>query len=169
MVGSNSGDFLTDPNTLVPSMGDFVRIVCSLCNKLRKPLASKENDGNTNRIDQRMIDLSQRSNSLKSFLEENSLLQTRSMYKLLEATDLPDFPVLSIDDMRTITMGVYQVKQSPSYTKEHKDEDGSYQMNQQYQTKGPEVNVETILDAANIPQTDLESSGSEDESVLEEE
>ena len=159
------------------------------------------------------------------------------MYKLLEATDLPDFPVLSINDLRNITMGVYQVKQSPSYTKENKDEDGSYQTfyaegedllkvkiqsrhsnsvqhtlwlrydndlsepvkewyctckvgarvvgccahvssvlwylgydrNQQYQTKGPEVNVQAILDAANIPETDSESSGGEDESILEEE
>ena len=32
------------PNTLIPSIGDLVRIVCSICNEFRDPLAQITND-----------------------------------------------------------------------------------------------------------------------------
>ena len=39
-----------------------------------------------------------------------------------------DFPRLTIDDLRRITIGVYQLKQAASYTREHIDEDGNYML-----------------------------------------
>lgn len=45
----------------------------------------------------------------------------------IDASDaVPDFPVLSEDYLRSLTFGVYQIKQAFSYTLEHLDEDGGY-------------------------------------------
>jgi hypothetical protein len=38
---------------------------------------------------------------------------------LSNSFDLTDFPVLTMDDLRDLTMGVYQLKQAPKYTREH--------------------------------------------------
>jgi hypothetical protein len=49
-------------------------------------------------------------NELKIYLEQNNLITKRSInYSPIESTDLTDFPELSLDELREITMGVYQM------------------------------------------------------------
>ena len=47
---------------------------------------------------------------------------------MLNESEITDFPILTQENLRSLTMGIYQLKQAPYYTKEHKDEDGTYQM-----------------------------------------
>ena len=49
-------------------------------------------------------------NELKMYLEQN-IWSKRSNYNPIESTDLilTDFPELSLDEIREITMGVYQM------------------------------------------------------------
>ena len=48
-------------------------------------------------------------------------------WKKMDAEDAcPDFPRLSEDEIRQLTIGVYQLKLAKSYTHEHLDMDGSY-------------------------------------------
>ncbi|KAJ8314676.1 hypothetical protein KUTeg_006826, partial [Tegillarca granosa] len=116
------------PNTLVPKIGDFVRIICALCNKFRPPLASM--DPESEHIAQKMLEKVHQSNSIQTFVEENNLLKRKTPYKCVEvaATDLIDFPKLTMDKLRDITMGIYQIKQSIHYSREHLKEDGSYEL-----------------------------------------
>lgn len=109
----------TVPNTLVPAVGDFVRIVCALCNAFRDPL-TPVNDQNSPLIE-KMLQKSQQPNKLLTFLQENNLIHKRTLYKELQEDDpeIDNFPKLSIESLRDITLGVYQVKQAPSYSKEH--------------------------------------------------
>lgn len=108
----------TVPNTLVPAVGDFVRIVCSLCNAFRDPL-TPVNDQNSPLIEKMLQKL--------LFLQENNLIHKRTLFKELQEDDpdLDNFSKLSMESLRDITLGVYQVKQAPSYSKEHMC-DGSY-------------------------------------------
>ncbi len=41
---------------------------------------------------------------------------------------VPEFPVLSEDEVREITWGVYQVAQAKNYCNTHMDEDGNYEV-----------------------------------------
>jgi hypothetical protein len=48
-------------------------------------------------------------------VEEGNLVRRRSKYEAINSFDLTDFPVLTMDDLRDLTMGVYQLKQAPQY------------------------------------------------------
>lgn len=44
----------------------------------------------------------------------------------ISASSVFEFPRLSKEDIRNLTVGVYQLKLAPSYTREHLDSDGSF-------------------------------------------
>lgn len=69
----------------------------------------------------KMLQKSQQENKLLTFLQENNLIHKRTLFKELQedAFELDNSPKLSIESVRDITLGVYQVKQAPSYSKEH--------------------------------------------------
>ncbi|XP_052689344.1 uncharacterized protein LOC128167586 [Crassostrea angulata] len=114
------------PNTLVPSIGDFVRITCSLCNKYRPPIAiNTEEDV---KWANEMLNKAKQPNQLLELLTTKNLLRTRSTFSLVDSQNLCNFPSLSLEDLRNITMGVYQIHQAPFYVKEHLDEDGTFQL-----------------------------------------
>ena len=45
--------------------------------------------------------------------------------KKIHDTKLDNFPELTEDELRYLTMGMYQLKQAKSYTDDHFDEKGS--------------------------------------------
>jgi hypothetical protein len=103
-------------NHYVTSIGDFVRIVCAICNDNRPPLPSLDAEGEA--LAQQMLVRARMENHVKCLVEEGNLVR-RSKYEAINSFDLTDFPVLTMDDLRDLTMGVYQLKQSPQYTREH--------------------------------------------------
>lgn len=64
------------PNTLVPSIGDFVRITCSLCNKYRPPIAN--NTEEDVKWANEMLNKAKQPNQLLEFLTTENLLRKRS-------------------------------------------------------------------------------------------
>ena len=64
----------------------------------------------------------------KKKVDDNGWCKKRVIWETIEETSLMDFPRLTIDDLRRITIGVYQLKQAASYTREHIDEDGNYML-----------------------------------------
>ncbi|XP_021339896.1 uncharacterized protein LOC110441121 [Mizuhopecten yessoensis] len=116
------------PNTLVPQIGDFVRIICAICNKFRPPLANM--DPQLEEEATKMLEKVCLSNKVQEFVEENNLVKRRVPYKKIDSINdvLSDFPHLSMDDLRSITMGVYQIKQCICYSKEHLSDEGTYDL-----------------------------------------
>lgn len=114
------------PNTLIPVVGDFVRIVCAICNAFRPPLAS--DSPNDLIIAERMLALSKCPNKLQIQVEKEGLARKRAIWVKLDEASLPDFPQLTEPELRDLTMGVYQLKQAKSYTMEHLSEDGQYEL-----------------------------------------
>ena len=51
------------------------------------------------------------------------LISTRSHWKNLDDDDI-EFPELDLDILRSLFFGIYQIKQSKTYTEEHLDENG---------------------------------------------
>ncbi|XP_046559913.1 uncharacterized protein LOC124268930 [Haliotis rubra] len=113
-------------NHYVPHIGDFVRIVCALCNKYRPALASHDPEGE--RIASLMLERSRQGNPVKELVERENLLRRRNVYIPITEADDVSFPVLSLDELRDITMGVYQLKLAPAYVANHVDSDNAYQL-----------------------------------------
>ena len=114
------------PNTQIPFAGDYVRIVCSLCNAFRPPLVtSLESDAV---MAKRMMTLAKSDNKLHQKVIENKKDKRRTIWKTMDASEMPEFPQLNEKELRDITMGVYQIRQAKSYSKEHQTDAGKYQI-----------------------------------------
>ncbi|CAG2251516.1 unnamed protein product [Mytilus edulis] len=108
-------------NHYVPHIGDFVRIVCALVNCFRPPLI---NDFGNDDIGKEMIEKAQLDNHVKLYVEEHNLLRRKTVYKEVDgATELIMFPRISLDHLRQITMGIYQIKLAKRYTDAHQEDD----------------------------------------------
>ena len=68
--------------------------------------------------------LSKNSNDLQILVENNRRKKQKN--QRVDAESL-NFPKLSEDFIRNLTFGVYQLKQSKSYTQEHLNDDGEYE------------------------------------------
>ena len=55
----------------------------------------------------------------------HGLISTRSHWKNLDDEDV-EFPELDLDILRSLFFGIYQIKQSKTYTEEHLYENGNY-------------------------------------------
>ena len=62
----------TLPNSQIPFIGDYLRIVCSICNKYRTPFDSSAHDMNVD-IACKMKALAKQSNEFQEFVQENSV------------------------------------------------------------------------------------------------
>ena len=114
------------PNSQVPFAGDYVRIVCSLCNAFRPPLVtSLESDAV---MAKRMMTLAKSPNRLQQKVTDNKWDKRRTIWKTMDASEMPDFPQLNENELRDLTMGVYQIRQAKSYTKEHQTKEGKYEI-----------------------------------------
>ena len=114
------------PNSQIPYVGDYVRIVCSLCNAFRPPLVtSSESDGI---LAKRMMVLAKSSNTLQGKVFKHSWDKKRVIWKKINDSNLEDFPELTENELRDLTMGIYQLKQAESYTDEHFDDNGLYEI-----------------------------------------
>lgn len=50
-----------------------------------------------------------------------------SLWKAMDAADVPtDFPILTEEEIRNITLGTYQVVMAKAYSQEHLQENGAY-------------------------------------------
>ena len=44
----------------------------------------------------------------------------------MDASEMPEFPQLNEEELRDLTMGVYQIRQANSYSKEQQTDAGKY-------------------------------------------
>ncbi|GBP23667.1 hypothetical protein EVAR_80284_1 [Eumeta japonica] len=112
------------PNSQISYIGDYVRIICAVLNAFHPArIKNTEDDGI---IAQRMLHLVKRPNYLKQMVEEKGWIRKKAIWTKLTDTDLQDFPRLTWDELRQLTIGIYQLEQSQSYTQEHLNEEGMY-------------------------------------------
>ena len=109
------------PNSQIPWIGDNVRIVSALCNSL------VTNTNEDEAIALKTLSLAQKQNNLEIRVQTENLNQKKTVWKNLDASDAAnDFPNLSETDIRNLTLGVNQLKQTKSYTFQHLDSDDDY-------------------------------------------
>ncbi|XP_062596761.1 uncharacterized protein LOC134258244 [Saccostrea cucullata] len=115
----------TVSNNQIPFIADYVRIVAAISNRYCPPLSTGTDDDQA--IAMKMRHLSQKGNELRELVESEGWDRRPSQWKTLDADSVAlDFPILSEDEIRNITLGTYQVKMARAYTHEHFQEDGAY-------------------------------------------
>ncbi|CAG2254094.1 unnamed protein product [Mytilus edulis] len=115
------------PNSQIPFVSDYVNIACAIMNKYWPEL----NTGDLEQDEQlasKMLYLSKQKNLLHEKIIEEGLDKRSCKWQKIDASSAPTFPRLSEEDIRNITVGVYQLKLAPCYTREHLDDDGSYEI-----------------------------------------
>jgi hypothetical protein len=65
---------------------------------------------------------------LQQEVDELSLMNKRTNWTPATAESIPDFPKLSVDDLKAITVGPYQMTMAKSYTKQHLDGGNSFKI-----------------------------------------
>lgn len=100
---------------------DF-KITCALINRFRPQLSKTDDTANIN-IYREMLLKSQQDNPLKAYAESVSNRVSKARLRKPEEIE---FPQLSKEYIKSLTYGVYQIKQSYAYTQEHINPDGDY-------------------------------------------
>lgn len=70
--------------------------------------------------------LASQTNKLQERVESEEMHRRIKAWTPMNATDTLDFPLLSEEELLNLTVGVYQLKLAKSYTAEHKNDDGDY-------------------------------------------
>jgi len=116
----------TIENSYLPQVSDLFKIACCIINAYSPPLKmDSEEDSDLAKI---MLSRAGMPNLMQSLVENENLLTRRVIWLEINDSSIPDFPKLSERDLRMLTLGVYQLKEAVSYTAEHLNPDGMYQL-----------------------------------------
>ncbi|KAK3109143.1 hypothetical protein FSP39_023866 [Pinctada imbricata] len=112
-------------NSFIPIIGQLNRIVTAALNAFRPPLYKEAEDDLA--IAQKMVQSSKVRQNLLADRVKSGTLSSRGRWTPINEVDNSfRFPRLSEEYLRSLTCGVYQLKQASSYTKEHLDDYGDY-------------------------------------------
>ncbi len=114
-------------NQHIQPIGDYVQIIAAICNKYRPPI--KRDSVEDRAVARKMLERAKLTvNPLQQHIEAIGKKPLVAKWKRLDGAVLDNFPVLSLEYIRNLTLGIYQLKQAESYTKEHLSDDGVYHM-----------------------------------------
>ena len=106
-------------------MSDF-RIACAILNAFFKGIVSDISDGPS--IAEWMLARVNQPNLLADYVSGQNLNRRSSLFKKMAADSIQNFPQLSLDDLRRIALGSYQLKQVHSYYAEHNRSSGRFEI-----------------------------------------
>jgi len=78
-------------------------------------------------VAERMLRLVEKSNQLK-LLETENWTKQRVIWQKMEVQILKDFLKLTLNELRNLTLDIYQIKQAKSYTEEHLNDSKLYEL-----------------------------------------
>ena len=106
-------------------MSDF-RIAHAILNAFFKGIVSDISDGPS--IAEWMLARVNQPIGLADYVSGQNLNRRSSLFKKMAADSIQDFPQLSLDDLRRIALGSYQLKQVHSYYAEHNRSNGRFEI-----------------------------------------
>jgi DDE superfamily endonuclease len=112
------------PNSYIPKLRTLLRIAIAIINKFSQPLFVDSEERNKLATEaMRRLNLP---NVLQKKVIELQLVNKRAIWNTITTDNSKEFPHLSLEDLKFITLGSYQIKMSPFYSREHVD-NGNYQ------------------------------------------
>ncbi|OXA52003.1 hypothetical protein Fcan01_13830 [Folsomia candida] len=112
--------------TYLPKIAMFFRIACAIHNKYGTRF--RKSPENEDYIINEVIGDMDRANTLEMLIKDNGLLRKQIIWTAPTEADLANFPILSIDDLKKITLGTFQIRMADSYTNQHLQEEGEYRL-----------------------------------------
>lgn len=120
----------------IPNLSDLLRIAGAIINKYHGVIAMLNTDEN---LADRMLIKAREVNIVQARVEAENLRRKRARWVQLTNAHVPLFPVLTIDYLRDLTYGTYQVYLAPSYIQdsslridqdEEEDEERTFELDQ---------------------------------------
>ncbi|XP_043480300.1 uncharacterized protein LOC122509998 [Leptopilina heterotoma] len=99
----------------VPNLSDFLRIAGAIINKYRGPITM---EGANEEMAQEMLNRSTMPNVVQARVELENLQNRRARWVLLTAAHVPLFPQLTVNYLKDLTTGTYQLHLAPSYVQD---------------------------------------------------
>lgn len=94
-------------NSHIPYIGDDVCIVAAFCNAFKPPRVF-----DTSKDCSKAQEMKRRysnKNTLQERVQNGRLATRTACWSDITDSSLPDFPILSLDELKNLTLGVYQV------------------------------------------------------------
>ncbi|CAG2205759.1 unnamed protein product [Mytilus edulis] len=112
------------PNIDILNLKEYLRIVGAICNKFKPPLITSVEEHCD--IARSMLEKSKQPNLLQERVLKDKALgkRSREWVPLHDCKHYDNFPKLTVDYLRSLTFGVYQLYQAPNYADQHLDNDG---------------------------------------------
>ncbi|CAG7816350.1 unnamed protein product [Allacma fusca] len=105
------------PNLYLNSLLQILHVACAILNCFFVPL-ERDKDGDLE-LANMMKERAGLANLLQERVERERYRLQRAVWTDLTSEEIADFPVLSENDLRSITLGIYQIKQTRSYVAIH--------------------------------------------------
>jgi hypothetical protein len=114
----------TVPGGYLDKVGRFFNIACAIINHFSPPLS--QDSPRLDRIATKAMELMDSENLMQARVETERLDRNTKTWKKASVDECPDFPVLSKEDLETLTLGVYQIRLAKRYTNLHLDDEGEF-------------------------------------------
>lgn len=113
----------TIEGTYVPKIMRFNRIACAIINKYF-PLLYNNNEFHD--VIAEVAEEIPQVNEFKNEVDELGLRRMTTKWEKASASLIPEFPILSMDDLKKITLGTYQIKIAQRYIDAHLKSDTEF-------------------------------------------
>ena len=108
----------------LPKIGKYFKIACALLNCFGK--RQETHKPKNMEIATSILERKSMPNSLQLRVEEEKLDSRVAKWTKADSSIIADFPILTEEDLKSITLGVYQIRMAKYYCMQHLDENSSY-------------------------------------------
>lgn len=107
---------------------EFYLIAGAILNRYREQIVM---DGATAEVARNMLERARTVNRLQERVERENLARLRAVWNPLNANIVIDFPVLNMDYLTELTIGIYQLKLAPAYVQDQqaRDDNNEFHIN----------------------------------------
>lgn len=114
----------TIEGSYVPKLMRFNRIACAISNCYFPPLFTDKDFHDV--ILQEVVSVTNNTNSLKEEIERLGIQRMTARWEKATGDSVPDFPLLSMDDLKRLTLGTYQIRIAEKYIDHHIRENNQF-------------------------------------------
>jgi hypothetical protein len=104
-------------NSYLPNIDRYLRICCAIINAFTSPIFSGSSEHDE--LVQIALDRLEKPNTLQEELEASGLVNKRAVWCEADENSVQEFPELSLDDLKNLTVGVYQIEMGSRYADHH--------------------------------------------------
>ncbi|XP_024884657.1 uncharacterized protein LOC112462835 [Temnothorax curvispinosus] len=117
------------------NLDEFYRIAGAILNRYH-PMIHME--GATAQAAQEILERSRIPNAVQARVEVDNLTRRNAQWRRLNHRDIPEFPLLDLEYLRHLTLGVYQINLAPSYIQDKvlRDNDEEFQLDKHLNEAG---------------------------------